>query len=309
MVIAAASQPLPGRHRQIDVPTGPTVEVWRTMAPIERERFLVRVNEALTELDFMSEGRPHMKAKNEAADTLRMHYRAVGRVMYVAEDMSVVYPGQPSFSPDVLAVVGVPQPEDDERLSWVVADEGRGPDLALEVLHRGDRGKDLVTNVERYASLGISEYFVYDRARQQIRGYRLPAPGATRYQPILPQAGQYSSTVLGLDLVVLADRLRFLYGSAELQGSPDLIGRLQGMVESLTTKADQAQAQADQAQAQAEQALAGLQGAIFATLEARGIACPDEDRARVGSCADPAALQQWLLRAVTAGSAGEVFQG
>src|SRR6202034_2112393 len=96
----------------------------------------------------------------------------------------------------------------------------------------------------------------YDRARQQIRGYRLPAPGATRYQPILPQAGQYSSTVLGLDLVVLGDRLRFLYGSAELQGSPDLIGRLQGMVESLTTQADQAQAQADQAQAQADQAQA-----------------------------------------------------
>ncbi len=42
--------------------------------------------------------------------------------------------------------------------------EGRGPDFILEVLHLGDRKKDLVKNVERYARLGVEEYFVYDRS-------------------------------------------------------------------------------------------------------------------------------------------------
>ncbi len=43
-------------------------------------------------------------------------------------------------------------------------------------------------NVERYARLGIPEYFVYDRKRQDLRGYRLPSPEARRYQRIVPQA-------------------------------------------------------------------------------------------------------------------------
>src|SRR5262245_36984624 len=43
-------------------------------------------------------------------------------------------------------------------LAWVVAEEGKGLDFVLEVLHKGDRNKDLVENVERYAQLGIPEY-------------------------------------------------------------------------------------------------------------------------------------------------------
>ncbi|XXY53191.1 hypothetical protein WME91_18855 [Sorangium sp. So ce269] len=39
----------------------------------------------------------------------------------------------------------MPQPEDDPRMAWVVADEGRGMSLVMEVLHPGDRNKDLVT--------------------------------------------------------------------------------------------------------------------------------------------------------------------
>ena len=86
-------------------------------------------------------------------------------------------------------VLDVVEPEDDQRLAWVVADEGKGIDLALEVLHRGDRKKDLVRNVERYAALGIAEYFVYDRAEQRIHAFRLPPTGARRYQRVVPQGG------------------------------------------------------------------------------------------------------------------------
>lgn len=271
------------------------------MTPAERLRLQVELNAALSaSANVMGEGRPHKKAKSRAIDALGLHFKTIGRTVYLAEELTVLYPGEKPFEPDILAVLDVAQPEDDERMAWVVADEGKGPDLVIEVLHRGDRDKDLVENVERYARLGIAEYFVYDRLRQQIHGYRLVSPGASRYQRILPQLGHYRSGVLGLDLAILDDNLRLLSGEAALPVSADLIGRLQGMMESLGTKAQQAQEQADQA-------LQGLREGLLAILDVRGISCPDEARARIQSCAEPSTLRRWLLRSKTAAAVDEVF--
>lgn len=278
------------------------------MTPEQRERFLLEVVDALSDVRIvMSEGRPHKKAKARAADMLGLHFKKMGRVVYVAEEMAVVYPGKESFSPDVFAVLDVPQPEDDPRMAWVVADEGKGLDFVLEVLHRGDRHKDLVENVERYADLGIPEYFVYDRAQQRIIARRLPGQGARRYERIVPQGGRYHSAVLDLDLAIEGGRLRFFQGMAELFGSEDLIARLSTMVESLETKADEAEARVEQATARADKALAGLRAGVFTALEARGLPCPDEIRSRVLACDDPTALQRWLLRALSARTAEEVL--
>ena len=57
------------------------------------------------------------------------------------------------FAPDLIAVLDV---EQGERLHWVVAEEGKGIDLALEVTLRGSRKKDLEENVERYARTGMT---------------------------------------------------------------------------------------------------------------------------------------------------------
>jgi Uma2 family endonuclease len=294
----------------------PTVEAWKAMTSAARERYLVQVNDSLSGPQIaMSEGRSHKKAKTRTLDRLGLHFSAIGRVVYLAEEMAVVYPGESPFSPDVLAVLDVPEPEEDERLAWVVADEGKGIDLALEVLHHGDRHKDLVRNVERYARLRIPEYFVYDRARQQIHGYRLATTGAPRYQPIVPQAGRYTSAVLGLDFAILGGTLRLFHGASELAGTGDVLGRLQGMVNELTTKVDETAAQAEQAAAQAQQAaaqageaLAVARAGILAVLEARGVPCPDEVRALIMACEAPAILQQWLVRAIGATSASAVVE-
>lgn len=293
----------------------PTEEVWRAMSPAERERFLVRVLDALTDpIAAMSEGRPHKKAKTRTLDRLGLHFSTVGRAVYLAEEMAVLYPGTEPFTPDVLAVLDVVEPEDDQRMAWVVADEGRGVDLVLEVLHHGDRNKDLVANVDRYAALGIAEYFVYDRAEQRIHGFRLAPGGVRRYQRLVPQGGRYTSTVLGLDLAVAGGALRFYVGQAELPGTADLIGRLHGMVGELIVKADEvaaelaeANARADQAATRADQAMEALRATLLAVLEARGIPCPDDARARVAACDDPATLQRWILRASIASSATEAL--
>ena len=299
----------------LPLPIAPTESEWRAMSLAAREEFLIRVNDSLSDpRAAMSEGRPHKRAKSRALDLLGLHFGALGRVVYLAEEMDVHYPGEEVFTPDVLAVVDVPQPEDDERLAWVVADEGRGLDLVLEVLHRGDRKKDLVDNVERYARLGIPEYFVYDRAQQRIRGHRLAGSGPRRYQPIVPQGGRYSSLVLGVDLAVEGGTLRFFHGMSELFGSADLIRRLTDIVQDREAKAEQAEAeaheakaeaqeakaQAQEAKAQAEQALAGLRAGVLSAFEVQGAPLGGELRARVLAEGDPATLQRWLLRALSA---------
>ncbi len=290
------------------IPIAPSEADWRAMTPAARERFLIAVNDAFSDpLRVMTEGRPHKRAKSRAADMLGLHFKAMGRVVYVAEEMAAVYPGVETFSPDVLAVLDVEQPDDDERMAWVVADERKGLDLVLEVLHRGDRKKDLVDNVERYASLGISEYFVYDWGKQQLHGHRLASPDARRYQRIVPQGGRYHSTVLDLDLAVHAGSLHFYQGLAELIGSSELIDRLTGMIESLEAKAEQAEARVEQVRV--EQARATTRETLFAILATRGIACSDELRATVMACDDLDRLQAWLLRAATSTTvtAADVF--
>jgi len=282
-------------------PVTPSVEAWRAMSPEARMRFHEEVIAALSDPRLtMGDGRPHFNAKRRATDRLRRHFDALRRVIYLAEEMNVLYPGERAFCPDILAVLDVAETEDDDRMGWVVADEGRGIDLAIEVVYEGNRKKDLVDNVERYARLGIPEYFVYDRKNQELRGYRLPTPDARRYQRIVPQGGRHASGVLGLDLAIVDGRLEFFYGMAAIFGTEDLIGRLQGMMHSLEAKAEQARTEADRA-------LASLQDSLIAIAAARQIPCSDDERARIRDCDDPAMLQRFLVRAVTAGSMAEIL--
>ncbi len=297
----------------------PTVEVWRAMTPEAKLDFQIRVIDALNAAaDTMGEGRPHNKAKTRTLDALGLHFKATGRAVYLAEEMPVLYPGAAAFTPDILAVVDVVEPEEDERMAWVVADEGKGLDLVIEILHQGNRSKDLVDNVERYASLGIPEYFVYDRLRNKIYAYRLPAQGASRYQPIVPQVGRYRSNVLGLDLSVFGTRLRFLSGEAELPGSARLIDQLQSMVLGVETRAEQAEAEAAKARAEAAEAQAEAAEArtdasraramgVLAVLRARGLSVSDVARERILAEEDPRRLDRWLEKAVVAASVDEVL--
>ena len=311
-----APSPGPASSPPGAVPVAPSEEAWRAMSPSARAAFVLAVNAALvSEKEAMPEGQPHRKAKSRALDLLGLHFKTLGRVVYLAEELSVIYPGEPGFAPDILAVLDVPQPEDDERMAWVVADEGRGLDLVLEVLHAGDRKKDLTENVERYARLGIPEYFVYDRGRQRLHGYRLP-PGARRYAPIVPQSGRYHAATLALDFAIEDGRLRVFHGSAELFGTEDLIARLNKMISHLaacadeaSARADEASARADEASARADQAVVGLRASIIAVAAARGASIGDRARRRVEACDDPATLQAWLLALVTGGDADAVIGG
>ena len=230
-------------------PRAPTSEQWARMTPAERAR-VVDMLPAEVPLELMSpEGDAHRKAKRDALDALDGFFRRTARKIYLSSELAVFYPGEPRFAPDLLAVVDV---EPHERMKWVVDHEGKGLDLVIEVHVAGSRTKDHQTNVDRYARLGIREYFLFDRARLRLHAYRLPAaqegdPSRPRaYQRIVPQAGRFASEVLGLDLLLDGTRLRFFAGNAPLEDADERIARLGGMLDQVIAHQEDAQRVAEE---------------------------------------------------------------
>ncbi len=220
-------------------PRAPPLEIWEQLSPAQRARIVDSLPSEFEASEAQPpEGDPHFNAKVSARKTLGRFFERIGRRIYLACELPVYYPGKRMFAPDVFAVTDV---EPHERQRWVVAEEGKGLDFALEIFVAGSRRKDHEDNVERYAERGIHEYFSVDRGRLRLSGYRLPGPGATRYERIVPQHGHYASEVLGLELVLDGPRLRFYYGDAELPEAEELIAKLEGMLDQLEARLAEAE--------------------------------------------------------------------
>jgi Uma2 family endonuclease len=214
----------------------PSQDVWDALSAEERTRVVAELPNEVTDAEIaLPEGDRHFQAKSCALDALRGYYARQRRRIYLAAELPIYYPAEPRFAPDLHAVVDV---EDHLRDKWVASAEGKGLDWVLEVHVGGDRKKDAERNVARYARLGIPEYFLYDRARNQLFAHRLPALNATAYSPIVPQHGRYESRVLGLEVEVAQDRLRFFAGTAMLLESDELIVRLEQMLDQIQQRAD-----------------------------------------------------------------------
>jgi Uma2 family endonuclease len=230
-------------------PRAPTREQWALMTPVERDRIVDMLPTDLPIDVKPPEGDAHRKAKQGALGALDDFFRRAGRRIYLSSELIVFYPGERSFVPDLLAVLDV---DAHDRTRWISDVEGKGLDLVLEVHVAGERGKDLEVNVERYARLGIHEYFVFDRARLRLHGYRLSAandsersrPGT--YQRIVPQAGHFASVVLGLDLVLDGDRLRFFAGNAPLEDADEVIARLGTMLDKVIAREEELSAKLEE---------------------------------------------------------------
>ena len=119
------------------------------------------------------------------ASDLLMHYRKGDR--------------RASVAPDVFVAFGV---GNHERLSYKLWEEPAVPSFALEVLSGSSAVKDMVTNRELFARLGIEEYWVFDPWGDSIEGHLLGLRlrGGV-YQPIAPlrERSGYHSAVLNLE--------------------------------------------------------------------------------------------------------------
>jgi Uma2 family endonuclease len=232
-----------------DDPRAPPQEIWDRMTAEEREQVIRDLPSEFEPSEASPpEGDEHTEQVVGARTALRRFFGRTGRGIYVGTNLPVYYPGRSMFSPDVIAVRDV---EPHPRPSWLVTKEGKGLDLAIEVIVLGHRRKDVERNVTAYAELGIREYFVFDRPRLRLMGYRRNSQSGS-YERLLAQHGHYASEVLGLDLAIDGERLRFFAGDAPLPVADELIEKLEHWVDGLESRLAEAERRAEEATQRAE---------------------------------------------------------
>jgi Uma2 family endonuclease len=164
--------------------------------------------------------------------------------------------------PDFFAVLGVPK---GERRSWVVWEEGKGPDVVVELLSPGTAATDKNEKKLIYQNqMRVPEYFWFDPFNpDDWAGFSL---GSGVYQPITPNAeNQLVSQALGLALLrwqgsykgVNTTWLRWATMDGELL--PTAEEKERQRADQAQQRADQEQQRADQEQQRAEQANSQLQ--------------------------------------------------
>ncbi|WP_141620416.1 Uma2 family endonuclease [Myxococcus sp. AB036A] len=218
-------------------PRAPSQDAWDRMNPEERARVVESLPAEVTYAEMAPpEGDRHQWAKFRALDVLRGYFGHQRRTAYVGSELPVYYPDERRFAPDLLVVFDVGA---HPREKWLVSHEGRGLDWVMEVHVGGARKKDAEFNVRRYARLGIPEYFIYDCSRERLEAYTLASPGAGVYVRMEPTQGRYVSRVLGLELELVGDRLRFWAGNALLMESDELIVRMRERIAWLEQRSEE----------------------------------------------------------------------
>ena len=207
--------------------------------------------------------------------------------------------------PDVVAVMDCDP--DLELGSWVVAAQRRGIDLVIEVRNTGARRKDLVENVRDHARLGVPEYFSFDCRSATLRGWRLGAPDARTYQPIVAQGGLLTSRVLGIELAVVDRGLRFFANQALVPSASEPVSRLEAMTDESQRAALESERAAQAADARATKLRGTVAGSIVRLCERQGIALDAGQRARLAVEQDVDRLARCFDRSLDAATAAETF--
>jgi len=162
----------------------------------------------------MAENDAQLAAILYGIGALRVYYEARADV-YVSGDLLMYYEeGNPkaSVAPDVFVVFGV---EDRVRESYLVWEEGKGPDFVLEVASKSTWREDLGPKRELYARLGVREYWQYDPTgeyfRPVLQGLRLAGGGYVRQLAVASPDGALTLTseTLGLELRAQHGEVRF----------------------------------------------------------------------------------------------------
>lgn len=154
-----------------------------------------------------SDGRPlaetdiHRVVIYNTNDKLETFY-AENDDVYVSGNLLIYdIPGKTtrSISPDIMVVFGI---EKKMRRTYKVWEEGKAPDFVMEVSSKGTYRNDLTRKKNRYAHIGVREYFLYDPERSYLSdsliGYRLNNDGKYDSIPSTDNSGKIS-TVLGIE--------------------------------------------------------------------------------------------------------------
>lgn len=226
-----------------------------------------------------SDGKPmaetdfHRDLMVELIQTLQRFFALLSRV-YVSGNLLIFYEEgnrRQHISPDVFVVRGV---EKRQRENYLIWEEGRGPQLVIELTSSSTQHEDQRTKLNLYQNvLRVREYFLFDPFGDYLdpllKGYRL-RQGV--YHPIRQRQNRFPSQVLGLHLERNGTSLRlwdprtgaWLLTPAEV-------------LEQERQRADQAQQRAEHATQQAEEARrrAARLGELSRKAR-RGLASPEE---------------------------------
>ena len=154
-----------------------------------------------------SDGRPmaetdwHRDLMVQLIATLQQFYRDQPNT-YVSGNLLVFYRPNDKrrhISPDVFVVHGVPK---GQRPNYLIWEEGKAPELVIELTSKTTRREDIHTKMARYRDeLKVKEYFLFDPLEDYLtpsmQGYRLVSD---EYRPIRLKDGRLPSRVLGLHL-------------------------------------------------------------------------------------------------------------
>jgi Uma2 family endonuclease len=162
-----------------------------------------------------SDGKPmaetdlHRDEMLNLISALAEHYREDPQV-YVSGNLFVYYvegDTRKKVSPDVLVVRGVRK---GRRRTYKIWEEGKAPEVVIEVSSGETHYEDLYAKRELYEELGVKEYYLYDPTGDYLPNHFLAYRRQRgQYREVKPKRGAWKSEVLGLLLKVEANRLRF----------------------------------------------------------------------------------------------------
>lgn len=191
----------------------------------------------------MTETDAHRKQMVDLLVVLEAYFRD-DPMVYVAGNLMTYYTeGEPKdcIAPDVFVVRGIPKHNRRIYKTW---QEGRAPDVVIELTSRSTRDEDLGNKRWVYAELGVREYFIFDPLGEYLqpplRGYTL---SGDEYIRIASDGTSIMSQSLGLELRVVDGWLRlFDPATGQLLSTPaelvDEVERLRAELGQLRSRKD-----------------------------------------------------------------------
>jgi Uma2 family endonuclease len=161
-----------------------------------------------------SDGKPmaetdlHRQLMTELVESVRLHFQDDPEV-YVSGNLLIYYrEGDPrkSVAPDFFMVRGVPK---GRRETYRIWDEGKGPDVVIEVTSKTTHREDEETKPAIFEKLQVREFFLFDPygewLRPPLRGYRLEGG---IFQPLAEPREEEGALVLHSEVLELELRAR-----------------------------------------------------------------------------------------------------
>ncbi|MGB5055861.1 MAG: Uma2 family endonuclease [Nitrospirales bacterium] len=159
----------------------------------------------------MGETDLHRELMMELISALQIHFQDQADI-YASGNILMLYEEgnrNAHVSPDVLIALGVPQRKRENYKIW---EEGKAPDLVIEVTSTSTRMRDVGFKKGLYEALGVREYLLFDPRKEYLKPrfqvYRLE--GDLYVRVLTPESTGYVSESTGLEFRVVDDKLRVL---------------------------------------------------------------------------------------------------